>query len=216
MSVKSNIAGRLTQLANRIDPPLPAQLPPVDKSMLRSLSDITINHFIDATRAGQLRPATIGGQITKVSRCISRKGTPWAIVTLADETGIIQCKAFGRTVKGIPRDFGAVVRVHGRPELDDGFVSLIIDDIRAVNLNDVDERPVVIAIPETALARDNMIALGNTLMAHLGYCEVHLAIVDNHGNARILAFGNRFRVKREDSLFNDIRAIFGSESVKAQ
>ena len=50
-----------------------------------------------------------------------------------------------------------------------------------------------------------MMQLGQVLANHPGYCEVHLAVLDEKGNAQVLTFGDRFRVKRDTSLFAEIK-----------
>ena len=51
------------------------------------------------------------------------------------------------------------------------------------------------------------------LTNHPGYCEVRLAIMDDQGNAKVLTFGDRFRVKRDTSLFAEIKILFGPSSL---
>jgi DNA polymerase-3 subunit alpha len=50
---------------------------------------------------------------------------------------------------------------------------------------------------------------------HPGYCEVKLAVLDGQGNARVLTFGDGFRVKRDTSLFAEIKILFGPSCLPA-
>jgi DNA polymerase-3 subunit alpha len=42
---------------------------------------------------------------------------------------------------------------------------------------------------------------------------VKLALMDDKGNAKVLTFGDRFRVKRDTSLFAEIKILFGPSSL---
>ena len=43
--------------------------------------------------------------------------------------------------------------------------------------------------------------------------KVKLALMDDKGNAKVLTFGDRFRVKRDTSLFAEIKILFGPSSL---
>lgn len=38
---------------------------------------------------------------------------------------------------------------------------------------------------------------------------MRLAVLDAKGNAQVMTFGDRFRVKRDTSLFAEIKSLFG-------
>ena len=66
------------------------------QSILVSLREMSIAHLID--RAGSMpdgQQVTIAGLITNVDRRVSKKGNPWAIVTVEDLESSIQCMFFG-------------------------------------------------------------------------------------------------------------------------
>ena len=71
----------------------------------------------------------------------------------------------------------------------------------------------MITLPQVALNRDHVMRLGRILNDHPGYCEVRLAIMDDQGNAKVLTFGDRFRVKRDTSLFAEIKILIGPSSL---
>lgn len=67
------------------------------QSILVSLREMSIAHLID--RAGSMpdgQQVTIAGLITNVDRRVSKKGNPWAIVTVEDLESSIQCMFFGK------------------------------------------------------------------------------------------------------------------------
>ena len=63
-----------------------------------------------------------------------------------------------------------------------------------------DEKPVTIMLPPIALDQSHVQQLGQILSNHPGPCEVKLALMDDKGNAKVLTFGDRFRVRRDTSL----------------
>ena len=107
------------------------------------------------------------------------------------------------------------VRIRGIVEVRDESVSLRATEMDVPTLEAVDERPLVITLPQVALNRAHVMQLGQILTNHPGYCEVKLAIVDDKGNAQVLTFGDRFRVKRDTSLFAEIKILFGPSCLPA-
>ena len=106
-----------------------------------------------------------------------------------------------------------VVQIRGQVERRDETVSLRATEFQVPTLEAEDERPLVITLPQVALNRDHVMRLGRILNDHPGYCEVRLAIMDDQGNAKVLTFGDRFRVKRDTSLFAEIKILFGPSSL---
>ena len=70
-----------------------------------------------------------------------------------------------------------------------------------------------IVLPPIALDQSHVRRLGEILTSHPGPCEVKLALMDDKGNAKVLTFGARFRVKRDTSLFAEIKILFGPSSL---
>ncbi len=188
------------------------------QSVLASLREMSIAHLIDRAKTmGDGQQVLLAGLITGVDRRVSKKGNPWAIVTIEDMEASIQCMFFGKVYEAAAADMqiDTVVQIRGQVEVRDESVSLRAVEMQVPVLEAADERAVVITLPQVALSRSNMLQLGNVLQSHPGYCEVHLAIVDDRGNARVLTFGDRFRVKRDTSLFAEIKTIFGPSCLPA-
>ena len=158
---------------------------------------------------------TVAGLITNVDRRVSKKGNPWAIVTIEDLESSIQCMFFGKVYEAAAPELAVdtVVQIRGQVERRDETVSLRATEFQVPTLEAEDERPLVITLPQVALNRDHVMRLGRILNDHPGYCEVRLAIMDDQGNAKVLTFGDRFRVKRDTSLFAEIKILFGPSSL---
>ena len=186
------------------------------QSILVSLREMSIAHLID--RAGSMpdgQQVTIAGLITNVDRRVSKKGNPWAIVTVEDLESSIQCMFFGKVYEAAAPEFAVdtVVQIRGQVEKRDETVSMRATEFTVPTLEEQDERPLTIVLPPIALDQSHVRRLGQILTSHPGPCEVKLALMDDKGNAKVLTFGDRFRVKRDTSLFAEIKILFGPSSL---
>ena len=186
------------------------------QSILVSLREMSIAHLID--RAGSMpdgQQVTIAGLITNVDRRVSKKGNPWAIVTVEDLESSIQCMFFGKVYEAAAPELAVdtVVQIRGQVEKRDETVSMRATEFTVPTLEAQDERPLTIVLPPIALDQSHVRRLGQILTSHPGPCEVKLALMDDKGNAKVLTFGDRFRVKRDTSLFAEIKILFGPSSL---
>ncbi|PLS31601.1 DNA polymerase III subunit alpha [Bifidobacterium margollesii] len=187
-------------------------------AVLAGLRDMSIAQLVDRAKTmGDREQVAIAGLITSIDRRVSKKGNPWAIVTIEDMESSIQCMFFGKVYESSASEMSldTVVRIRGMVELRDETVSLRATEMEVPTLDAEDERPLVIMLPSTALDRRHAQSLSDILQQHPGYCEVKLAISDDKGNVRMLTFGDRFRVKRDASLFGEIKTVFGPASLVA-
>ena len=106
-----------------------------------------------------------------------------------------------------------VVQIRGQVEKRDETVSMRATEFTVPTLEAQDERPLTIVLPPIALDQSHVRRLGQILTSHPGPCEVKLALMDDKGNAKVLTFGDRFRVKRDTSLFAEIKILFGPSSL---
>ena len=182
------------------------------QAVLAGLREMSIAHLIDRAKTmGDGQQVTLAGLITGVDRRVSKKGNPWAIVTIEDMESSIQCMFFGKVYETAAAELAIdqVVQIRGQVEVRDETVSMRATEMQVPTLEAADERPLMLTLPQVALGRDNVQRLAQVLNAHPGYCEVKLAVVDEQGNAQVLTFGDRFRVKRDTSLFAEIKILFG-------
>jgi DNA polymerase-3 subunit alpha len=188
-------------------------------AVLGGLCEMSIAHLIDRAKTMDDRQqVTLAGLITSVDRRVSRKGNPWAIVTIEDMESSIQCMFFGKVYEAASQDLAVdeIVQIRGQVEVrDESTPSIRATELQVPTLEAADERPVMITLPTVALDRSRIGQLGQVLHDHPGYCEVKLAVLDERGNARVLTFGDRFRVKRDTSLFAEIKILFGPSCLPA-
>ncbi|WP_314687792.1 DNA polymerase III subunit alpha [uncultured Bifidobacterium sp.] len=186
-------------------------------AVLAKLREMSIAHLVDKARTMDDRQqVTIAGLVTSVDRRVSRKGNPWAIVTVEDLESSIQCLFFGKAYEAAAQQLvvDQVVQIRGMVEVRDETVSMRATDMQVPILTSEDERPVVIALPR---ALDHGLAerLREVLRSHPGYCEVRLAVTDGHGGTALLVVGDDLRVSRDTSLFAEIKTLFGPSCLLA-
>ena len=186
------------------------------QSILVSLREMSIAHLIDrAANMPDGQQVTVAGLITNVDRRMSKKGNPWAIVTIEDLESSIQCMFFGKVYETAAPELAVdtVVQIRGQVEKRDETVSMRATEFNVPTLEAQDEKPVTIMLPPIALDQSHVQQLGQILSNHPGPCEVKLALMDDKGNAKVLTFGDRFRVRRDTSLFAEIKILFGPSSL---
>ncbi|MBW3092480.1 DNA polymerase III subunit alpha [Bifidobacterium sp. 82T10] len=188
------------------------------QAVLAGLREMSIAHLIDRAKTmGDGQQVTIAGLITGVDRRVSKKGNPWAIVTVEDMESSIQCMFFGKVYEAAMADLAVdqIVQIRGTAEVRDETVSMRATEMQVPTLEAADERPLLITLPQMALGRGNVSRLAQVLHAHPGTCEVRLAVMDDDGNAQVLTFGDRFRVRRDTALFAEIKILFGPSCLPA-
>ena len=77
---------------------------------------------------------TVGGVLSAVTRRYNRQGEPWAVCTLEDLAASVEVLFFARVFGRVGERLGvdAVVRVRGRVAVRDDRVSLVADEVTAV------------------------------------------------------------------------------------
>ncbi|MBT1163757.1 DNA polymerase III subunit alpha [Bifidobacterium felsineum] len=182
------------------------------QAVLADLHEMPIAHLIDQAKTmSDGQQVTLAGLITGVDRRVSKRGNPWAIVTIEDMESSIQCMFFGKAYEAAAFELAldSVVQIRGHVELRDETVSLRATEIQVFNVEEGNARPLTIILPWSAAHHANMNRLRQVLLRYPGLCEAQLALLDEHGNAQVLALGNRFRVKRSAALFAELKSIFG-------
>ena len=180
-------------------------------SVLAGMRDMSIAQLLNRANTMGNQTVTLAGLVTAVDRRVSKKGNPWAIVTIEDLESSIQCMFFGKVYEANADDLSldSVIRVRGLVELRDEESSLRVTDMEVPMLESADERPLTITLPRTALDRGRMERLAQILKTHPGYCQVRLAVTDERGNVRMLTFGDGFRTTHDTSMLAEIKSVFG-------
>jgi DNA polymerase-3 subunit alpha len=152
----------------------------------------------------------IAGLITGLQIKRTKKGDLWAIATVEDLEGAIECLFFPSsyaTVAPLLRtDVVCVVR--GRVSSRDDSVSVYAQELTLPDIKEGPRGPVVVNLPLTratdALAEEIKRVLGE----HPGATEVHLKLTQP-GRSVLMKVDDRLRVTASPALFGDLKALLG-------
>ncbi|WP_018142701.1 DNA polymerase III subunit alpha [Alloscardovia criceti] len=187
------------------------------ESVLASLRETSIAQLLNhASSLDERTSVVIAGLITSVERKVSRNGNPWAVITVEDMEASVQCLFFGKAYKeyGASLNVDAIVRVRGFAEARDEAVSIRATEIEVPKIEDADTSVLMVKLPETALQSAKLRELSSILKAHPGYSEVQLAIIHPDKSCTVVTLGDGYRVKKDSSLFADLKVQFGMHSIE--
>jgi DNA polymerase-3 subunit alpha len=153
---------------------------------------------------------TVAGLITGLQIKRTKKGDLWAIATVEDLEGAVEClffpSAYLTVSTMLAQDLVAVVR--GRVKRSEDQVSIHAQELTLPELSDGPRGPVVVTM-ETIRATTNRIEeLKGILTNHPGSTDVHLRLV-KPGRVVDLKLDSSYRVQATDALFGDLKVLLG-------
>jgi DNA polymerase-3 subunit alpha len=157
---------------------------------------------------------TVGGLITGVQRKLTRKGDSWAIATLEDLEGAIECMFFPTTYLQFAVHLveDAVVVVRGRLDRREDVPKLIAMDVTIPDLSQGPRGPVLIRMPSTKCTTPVVERLKDVLATHPGTTEVHLELVSGT-RTKVLKLDDTLRVTPSPALMSDLKELLGQSCV---
>ena len=180
------------------------------EGMLAQLTDRTIaSILLDDHRESSV--VTIGGLVTSVQRKTTKKGSPWAIVTLEDLEGSVDIMVFPQTYATVSTmlvdDSVIIVRARVDHSDDDG-VRLMAMEVSQPDLSEAVSGPVRLTMATARCIPPLVEKLKEILAAHPGTTEVNLHLT---GDSRtiVLRLDDRLRVTPSPALYGDLKALLG-------
>lgn len=178
--------------------------------VLSAHSDTEISALTGEDAKPEGTVVTIAGLITGLSLKRSRKGDLWAIATLEDLGGAIECLFFPSMYATVStmlqQDIVAVVR--GRINLRDETPSLNATDLFLPRIGERPAGPLVVTMETAAATSSRIEDLKGILVNHPGTTDVHLHLV-KPGRRIELKLEPSFRVEVSDELCGDLRVLLG-------
>jgi DNA polymerase-3 subunit alpha len=153
---------------------------------------------------------TIGGIISGLQRKMTKQGNAWAIATVEDLAGSIECMFFPATYQLVSTQLveDAVVFVKGRLDKREDVPRLVAMELMVPDLSNAGTNaPVVLTIPEVKVTPPMVSRLGEILDAHKGDSEVRIKL-QGPRTTRVLRL-DRHRVKPDPALFGDLKVLLG-------
>ncbi|MGL5911921.1 MAG: DNA polymerase III subunit alpha, partial [Phycicoccus sp.] len=153
---------------------------------------------------------TVAGLITGLQVKRTKKGDLWAIVTLEDLAGAIECLFFPSTYATVgpmlQQDRLAVVR--GRVNRRDDTVSIYAQDLTLPEVTDGPRGPVVVTMETLRATTQRVEELRSVLTNHPGQTEVLLRLT-GPGRSVDLRLDGAYRVDATEALFGDLKVLLG-------
>ena len=153
---------------------------------------------------------TVSGLITAVQRKITKRGDPWAMVTLEDLEGAIEVLLFPSSYQlaSTLLQEDAIITVKGRLSRSKDQPELLGQEVTVPDLSDGPSGPVVISMPSTRCTPPVVDQLKEVLATHPGVTEVRLRLMTKH-DTKVFRLDDRLRVAPSPALFADLKALLG-------
>ncbi|MFF8812094.1 DNA polymerase III subunit alpha [Streptomyces pactum] len=153
---------------------------------------------------------TIGGIISGLQRKMTKQGNAWAIATVEDLAGSIDCMFFPATYQLVSTQLveDAVVFVKGRLDKREDVPRLVAMELMIPDLSEASANaPVTITIPTVKVTPPLVEKLGEVLTHHRGSTEVRIKL-QGARKTTVLRL-DRHRVTPDPALFGDLKVLLG-------
>jgi DNA polymerase-3 subunit alpha len=168
---------------------------------------------MEGRRAGE--EIAVAGIVVAIRQMRSRRGARWAILSLQDETGMVEVLVFPESFAKLEAVLksGAMLFIRGRVNVEDAGTRLAASDAKLIE--DVAEPPV--ALIRVRLGRESvndelLDSLNEILAERPGVCGVEFELVSPEGDSVHMQSGKHVRADRE--LIDELRELCGAESVE--
>ena len=177
---------------------------------LSRASDTSIAHLNSEDGRPDGAEVTIAGLITQVVTKRNKRGELWAIATVEDLEGSIECLFFARTYMTVSTMLtqDVVCVVTGRVKRGDDAVSIFASDLRLPDLDDGPRGPVMIHMAMNQTTDAVVGKLRNVLSDHPGPTEVQIHLTQP-GRRVVMRVEDDLRVTASNSLFGDLKQLLG-------
>jgi DNA polymerase-3 subunit alpha len=178
--------------------------------VLSSGTDATVGQLILDGERPHGAVVTVAGLVTSVQRKITKKGDPWATVTLEDLDGAIDVLLFPSSYQlaapYLVED--AIIRVKGVLDKEREQPQLRGQEVTVPDLTEGPSGPVVISMPSTRCTAPVVAQLRDVLGTHPGVTEVRLRLLTRE-STRVMRLGDNLRVTPTPALFADLKHLLG-------
>ncbi|AQA11340.1 DNA polymerase III subunit alpha [Streptomyces samsunensis] len=154
---------------------------------------------------------TIGGIISGLQRKMTKQGNAWAIATVEDLAGSIECMFFPATYQLVSTQLieDVVVFVKGRLDKREDVPRLVAMELMVPDLSEAGaDAPVTITIPTVKVTPPLVEKLSEVLTHHRGSTEVRIKL-QGARKTTVLRL-DRHRVTADPALFGDLKVLLGA------
>ncbi|HUK30574.1 MAG TPA: DNA polymerase III subunit alpha, partial [Candidatus Acidoferrum sp.] len=179
---------------------------------LRELRAVSLG-TMEGRRSGE--EIAVAGIVVAIRQMRSRRGARWAILSLQDETGMVEVLVFPEAFSKLEPVLksGAMLFMRGRVNVEEAGTRLAASDARLIE--DVAEPP--IALVRVRLMRDAvndelLDSINEILAARPGVCPVEFELVSTDGDSVSIQSSKNVRADRE--LIEELRELCGAGAVE--
>ena len=153
---------------------------------------------------------TVAGLVTNLQLKRTKKGDLWAIVTVEDLDGAIECLFFPSSYQNVATRLvpDLVVSVRGRVNARDDTVSIYAQELNVPDLTDGPRGPVVLSMSLRQATGAGIERLRDILGQHPGVTEVHVRL-NQPGRSVLMRLDDTYRVTPSPALYGDLKALLG-------
>ncbi|MDN6399449.1 MAG: DNA polymerase III subunit alpha [Brachybacterium sp.] len=154
---------------------------------------------------------TIAGLITSLQRKTTKKGDMWAIATVEDLEGSIDCLMFPSTYQTVATELAEdlIVSMKGRVDISKGMPELKVMDMSIPQTGGgVADGPVVIALPAMRASERVVTELRGVLQDNPGGSEVRLRLQEP-GRTTLMQLDKRLSVNPSAALYASLKTLLG-------
>jgi len=152
----------------------------------------------------------VTGLVTAVQRRITKKGDPWATVTIEDLDGAVEALFFPSSYVLVAPHLveDAIITVKGQLSRDKEQPEIRGQEVSVPDVTDGPSGPVVVSLPSTRCTPQVVASLRDVLSSHPGSTEVRLRLLTRE-STRVLRLDDRLRVTPSSALFADLKHLLG-------
>jgi DNA polymerase-3 subunit alpha len=178
--------------------------------VLSSHADTSIASLMGEDGKPEGANVTIAGLITGLQVKRTKKGDLWAIVTVEDLEGAIECLFFPSAYLTVQHALthDAVVVVKGRVNRRDDTPTIFASDLTLPDISEGPRGPVVVTIDTNRATQTKVEELKSVLSSHPGATEVHVRL-SQPGRSVLMKLEDSYRVNATEALFGDLKVILG-------
>ena len=153
---------------------------------------------------------TIAGLITTLARKTTKKGDMWAIATVEDLEGSIDCLMFPSTYLTVAGELAEdlIVSMKGRVDTSKGMPELRVMEMTIPETGAGPDGPVTIALPAMRATERVVQDLRGVLEDNPGGSEVHLRLQEP-GRTTLMQLDKRLSVNPSAALYASLKALLG-------
>ncbi|WP_129663247.1 DNA polymerase III subunit alpha [Phytoactinopolyspora endophytica] len=182
--------------------------------MLTASVDRPISALSDESEVPSGTSLTIGGLITGIQRKVTKRGDTWAIATVEDLEGAIECLFFPATYQLYATQLveDEVVLVKGRLDRRDESPQFMASEMTMPDISEAETGPLVVTMPVARCTPPVVERLKDVLVTHPGATEVHLKLTGSE-RVTVMRLADGLRVTPSTALMGDLKALLGPTCV---